>query len=95
MLDRDLRNDKPNLADRTEGDTMDGKDLAAVDAPPAHDDTETLPSTSTSDVLRRFDQGTTLVTSVAAEFRNCCGCRPWMLSQRSRADLSVPVGRSQ
>jgi hypothetical protein len=47
---------------------MEDKDLPACDAPPAQDGTKTLASPGTSDVLRRFDQDTTLVTSVALSF---------------------------
>jgi hypothetical protein len=56
-----------NLADRTEGDTMEGKDLAECE-PPVQDGIKTLGSPNTSDVLRRFDQDTTLVTSIAVSF---------------------------
>jgi hypothetical protein len=44
---------------------MDGKDLTALDTPPLQCGTETLASIGTSDVLRKFDQDTTLVASVA------------------------------
>jgi hypothetical protein len=40
------------------------EDLAAFNAPPAQHGTKTLASTGTSDVLRRFNHDTTLVTSV-------------------------------
>jgi hypothetical protein len=43
---------------------MAGEDLAAFDAPPAQYGTKTLASTDPSEVLRRFDHDTTLVTSV-------------------------------
>lgn len=44
---------------------MDGKDLTAFDEPRLQCDTKTLDLTRTSDVLRKFDQDTTLVASVA------------------------------
>jgi hypothetical protein len=52
-------------ADRAEVGTMGVEDLTAFDVPPPQRGTKTLASTGTSDVLRRFDQDTTLVTSVA------------------------------
>ena len=43
---------------------MAGEDLTAFDEPPPHYATKTRAPTGTSDVLRRFDHDTTLVTSV-------------------------------
>jgi hypothetical protein len=43
---------------------MAGEDLTAFDEPPPQYATKTLEPTGTSDVLRRFDHDTTLVTSV-------------------------------
>jgi hypothetical protein len=46
---------------------MEAKDFAACEPPEQHT-TKTLASPDTSDVLRRFDQDTALVTSVAVSF---------------------------
>jgi hypothetical protein len=43
---------------------MDGEDLKAFNAPPLQCSNRTLASAGTSDVLRKFDQDTTLVTRV-------------------------------
>jgi hypothetical protein len=50
---------------RLKGDTMDGKDLTALDAPRLQCGTKTMASSGKSEVLRKFDQNTTLVASVA------------------------------
>ena len=53
-----------NPADRTEQGTMGGEDLTAFDASRLRCGTKTLTSNGKSNQLRKFDQDTTLLTSV-------------------------------
>jgi hypothetical protein len=53
-----------SLADRSEGHTMGGEDLTSFDAPPLQCGTKTVALADTSEVLRKFDQDTRLMTRV-------------------------------